>query len=111
MTAIDGFYQVVFNTPNAGGAGVAVLSGGQLRGGDSMVAYVGTYESDGHNLTAEVTVFTHMRTPGMENILGVENATISFSGAKDGDSFHLSGRTAQAPGVVLTLMLHPLPEA
>jgi hypothetical protein len=39
----NGSYSAWFKTPKAGGTGIVVLSDGKLTGGDTVLAYTGTY--------------------------------------------------------------------
>ncbi|MGA7675125.1 MAG: GrlR family regulatory protein [Rhizomicrobium sp.] len=95
----DGLYKVHFKTRIGEGAGVIVLSGGHVRGGDSSVYYVGTYEQAGNQFTASVAAKTHTRMPGMGNVFGVDNVDIKLAGTSTGDSANVTGTAAQAPGV------------
>ncbi|PAL22345.1 GrlR family regulatory protein [Sphingopyxis sp. GW247-27LB] len=108
MAFKDGFYKVQFGTPLGEGSGVAYLTDGKIYGGDSMMAYAGTYAVNGDQLTTEVNVFTHTNQPGMESTLGVNSATLQLSGQADGNGASLVGSAPQAPHVQLTLKLYPL---
>lgn len=108
MAFRDGFYKVTFGTPLGSGSGVALLANGKLHGGDSMMAYVGSYEVDGESVTATVRVFTHSNQPGMQSTLGVPAATLSLSGKAEGGGATLSGSAPQAPQARLTLRLTPI---
>ena len=54
MSFENGLYAIRFQTPLGAGAGVAYLENGKLRGGDSMMAYVGSFNETGGVLTADV---------------------------------------------------------
>src|SRR5690606_2703805 len=97
-----------FGTPIGEGAGVAHFAQGKVHGGDSMMAYVGTYQSDGERVSATVRVFTHSRQPDMQSVLGADSATLALSGVVDGEIATLSGTAPEAPGVTLSLRLEPL---
>jgi hypothetical protein len=84
MALQDGIYLVRFNTPRGEGSGVAYLTDGKLYGGDSMMAYVGKFSEDGSSANAEVRVFQHSNTPGMESVLGTNSATLKLSGDVSG---------------------------
>lgn len=99
----DGFYGVKFKTPNGEGAGVVVLANGQLRGGDSALAYSGTFKQDGDAFTASVTTSRHAQ--GLSSVFGVDTVTISLSGKTAGDSANCTGTAAQAPGLTFQAVL------
>jgi hypothetical protein len=97
----NGLYVVRFNTPMGAGAGVANLHDGKLRGGDSMMAYVGSYSVKDGKLTADVLAYTHTRVPGMESVFGAERVEIHLTGAATQGTAQLTGTSPQAPGVTL----------
>jgi len=50
---VDGFWIVQFEGLQGGGGGVAVLTKGQVFGGDSAYTYTGTYQMDQATLKVE----------------------------------------------------------
>lgn len=108
MSIQEGLYRVTFGTPLGGGTGVAHLAGGRLNGGDSMMAYVGTYDDSTDNFTAEIHVFQHSQVPGMASALGTNDAQLSVTGTVNGNTIQGSGSSPQAPGVQLTVHLERL---
>lgn len=101
----DGLYRVTFGTPRGSGNGVAHLSGGKLYGGDSMMAYAGTYSLGGGTFLAEVRAFKHSSVPGMESTLGTNEAQLTIKGKVDGTTMTGTGTAPQAPGVTLQVRL------
>jgi hypothetical protein len=101
----NGLYKVVFHTQRGSGAGVVVLHDGRLLGGDSMVAYVGSYQQSGDMFTASVDASTHTNIPGMANVFGTPNPKIQLSGKVAGDSATMAGTSPNAPGVSFQAIL------
>jgi hypothetical protein len=99
----DGFYGVKFKTQRGEGAGVAVLTGGKLRGGDSALAYSGSYQQNGDNFTASVKTSRHAQ--GMPSVFGVDAVDITLSGKSTSDTANCTGSAAQAPGVSFQAVL------
>jgi hypothetical protein len=102
MTVENGMYVVRFRAP-AGvmGGGVVILGDGKLRGGDSMVAYLGSYRDEGGEMIAELQAKVHTNVPGMAPIFGAADATVMAKGKmRDGRGL-LIGTSPQAPGVQL----------
>ncbi len=97
----DGLYKAAFKTPIGEGYGVVTLSGGTLRGGDSMMYYVGTYSESGGQFTASVDVDKHSNVPGMISTFGPGNN----NGQSTDDSATAKGSSPQAPGVGFSLVL------
>jgi len=88
----NGFYVVRFSTPRGSGAGVLMLTDGQLRGGDSAIVYTGTYSQNGDKFTAEVS--TNRHTAGLPSVFGVDAITISLVGTSSGAGASCTGTAA-----------------
>jgi hypothetical protein len=104
----SGLYVVRFGTPRGEGAGVAYLSDGKLRGGDSMMAYVGSYNEANGQLQADVRAYQHTDVPDMESVFGVDEVDIHLTGPISGGNAKLTGTAPQAPGVNLTVVMERL---
>ena len=99
----DGFYGVQFKTPNGEGAGVVMLANSQLRGGDSALAYSGTFSQDGDNFAAKVA--TNRHALGLASVFGVDVVNINLTGKSSGTSATCTGTAAQAPGLTFQAVL------
>ena len=99
----DGFYGVKFKTPRGEGAGVVVLANGQMRGGDSALAYSGSFKQDGDTFNASVNTSRHAQ--GIQSVFGVDAVTITLSGKTVGDTATCTGTAAQAPGLTFQAVL------
>ena len=108
MSFEAGLYVIRFQTPFGAGAGVAYLEGGKLRGGDSMMAYVGSYNEDNGSLNADVRAYKHTNVPGMASVFGVDQVDIHLTGNVSGGNATLTGTAPQAPGVVLQVTMERL---
>lgn len=97
----DGLYKAAFQTPMGEGYGVVVLSGGTLRGGDSMMYYIGTYTENGGQFTASVDVDVHSTVPGMVSVFGPSKnrVHIDLQGQSTAESATAKGSSPQAPGI------------
>lgn len=82
----NGLYKIVFETPSGADYGVAYLQDGRLRGGDSGMAYVGTYNQDGELFSAEMSVSQHRHVPGAVSVLGLNNLQVELHGLLDDSS-------------------------
>lgn len=105
---IDGFYSALFETPLGTGGGVVVLSGGTVRGGDSMMFYTGHYSVSGEHMSATVRTGTHFNAPGQQSVFGVSSATLSLQGKVAGGKIIATGTAAEVPGIKMTLTLNRL---
>ena len=108
MSFEAGLYAIRFQTPVGAGAGVAYLENGKLRGGDSMMAYVGTYNEAGGTLNADVRAYKHTNVPDMVSVFGVDQVDIHLQGTVSGGNAKLTGTAPQAPGVTLQVSMERL---
>lgn len=82
----NGLYKVAFETRSGTDYGVAYLQDGKLRGGDSGMAYVGSYEQVGQLFSADLSVTQHRHVPGAVSALGLNNVLVQLHGLVDSDS-------------------------
>jgi hypothetical protein len=99
----DGFYGARFKTPKGEGAGVVTLANGQLRGGDSALAYSGTFAQEGDDFTA--TLVTDRHAQGSPSVFGIDAVNISLTGKSTGASATCAGTAKQAPGLTFQAVL------
>lgn len=81
------------------------LNDGKLRGGDSMMVYIGSYNENAGTLNVDMKAVAHTAVPGMASVFGVNNVDISLTGKVDGMHATLLGSSPQAPGVRLSVTL------
>lgn len=108
MAFESGLYAIRFQTPAGAGAGVAYLENGKLRGGDSMMAYVGSYNEANGILNADVGAYIHTNVPGMSSVFGVDQVDIHLTGKLLDGKATLTGTAPQAPGVTLQVTMERL---
>lgn len=106
----EGLYKVEFKTPLGTGAGLMVLVGGRLWGGDPMIAYVGTYVLSGDQFTAEVRTYKHSIVPGMSPVFGRDDVHLSLRGTSSGDTAQMTGTAREAPGLGFLARMMKLPD-
>jgi hypothetical protein len=99
MPLPNGLYKVTFQTPQTTEYGVAYLLDGRLRGGDSGMAYVGSYTQDGDVFSADVSVTQHRHVPGVVSALGYNDIRIQLEGVAGDSTVELRGASADTPGV------------
>lgn len=73
------------------GSGVLVFRDGSIRGGDSYLFYLGTYEMRDGLLFGEVVVNQHSPSPDATPLFGGRQVGIGFTGRPVGDRFQLDG--------------------
>jgi hypothetical protein len=93
----DGEYAAWYKTPRGEGTGIIVLANGRLTGGDSVLAYSGSYQIKGDHFTA--VVFTNRHSPGQPSLFGIDNIELEVEGQSNGKTVSCSGHARHAPEV------------
>jgi hypothetical protein len=100
MPLPNGLYKLTWDTRSGTEYGVAVLHDGKLRGGDSGMAYVGTYQEHGQLFTAEMSVTQHRHVPGAVSALGLHDVLVELTGLSEGGSVvHVRGSSPESSAV------------
>ncbi|MBO1361522.1 hypothetical protein J2D73_17185 [Acetobacter sacchari] len=99
MPLAEGLYHIRFHTRLGEGSGAAYLHDGQVHGGDTTMAYVGSYSLDGDNIKAEIKTFPYNNKLSGNSVFGVDRAVINLEGKRYGNLIDLEGSSEQAPGV------------
>lgn len=94
---VNGKYSAWFRTPLGEGTGIVVLQDGNVSGGDTVIAYSGSYNQDGDDFSAEITIKRH--TPGQLSVFGIDDVDISLDGRSVGITASCRGMSKQAPGM------------
>lgn len=93
----DGEYAAWYKTPWGEGTGIIILADGKLTGGDSVLAYSGSYEITGDHFTA--VVFTERHSPGQPSLFGIDNLELKVEGKLNDKTAVCSGHARHAPDV------------
>lgn len=100
MPLSPGLYKLAFHSSYGDEYGVAVLTDdGRVRGGDSGMAYYGTFEQKGDGLRMSVSVTQHRHVPGVVSVLGYNDIVVELEGEAGDGSAELRGSSQQVPGV------------
>ena len=85
---------------------VCVSADGRLRGGDSGMAYLGSYMQEGQLFSAQMTVTQHRHVPGAVSALGLHDMLVELHGVVEGDSvLHVRGSPPETAMVRFTARL------
>ncbi len=96
---LKGLYKVEFETARRKAVGVIFARDGQLRGGSSAFAYIGSYEQDGGQIRGKIMSRRHTNDPNVPSVFGVDDVRVDFHGSSIGDFAQVEGTAAEAPAL------------
>jgi T3SS negative regulator,GrlR len=81
------------------GTGVIELKDGNVTGGDTVLAYTGSYVVDGDKFTAFIATQRH--TPGQPSVfgIGIDDVNLTVTGKSTPTTASCTGTVKQAPGL------------
>jgi hypothetical protein len=99
----NGSYSAWFRTPQGEGTGVVVLNDGKMIGGDTVIAYTGSYVEEGDKFTASITTERH--TQGQPSVFGIDEIDLTLTGKSTPTTASCTGTAKQAPGLTFEATL------
>jgi hypothetical protein len=102
----NGSYSAWFRTSLRAGTGIVVLKDGKLTGGDTVLAYTGTYFQNGDRFSASVTTQRH--SPGQPSVFGIDNVNLMLTGRSTPTTASCTGTAEQAPDLTFEATLIPM---
>jgi T3SS negative regulator,GrlR len=93
----NGKYSAWFRTPAGEGTGVIMLQDGIITGGDTVIAYTGSYKQAGDGFTADIATKRH--TSGQSSVFGIDNVNLTLTGKSSGIMASCRGTSLQTPGM------------
>jgi len=99
----NGSYSAWFRTPKGEGIGVVVLNDGKMIGGDTVIAYTGSYVEEGDKFTASITTERH--TQGQPSVFGIDEIDLTLTGKSTPTTASCTGTAKQAPGLTFEATL------
>jgi hypothetical protein len=87
------------------GTGVIELNDGKVTGGDTVLAYTGSYVVDGDKFTASIATERH--TQGQPSVfgIGIDDVNLTLTGKSTPTTASCTGTTKQAPGLTFQATL------
>jgi hypothetical protein len=102
----NGSYSTWFRTPQGEGTGIVELNDGKVTGGDTVLAYNGSYVVDGDKFTA--CIATERHTQGQPSVFGIDNFDLTVSGRSTPTMASCKGTAKQAPDLAFEAVLIPI---
>ena len=85
------------------GTGVVELNDGKVTGGDTVLAYTGSYVVEGDKFTASIA--TERPTPGQPSVFGIDDVNLTLTGKSTLTTASCTGTAKQAPGLTFEATL------
>jgi hypothetical protein len=85
------------------GTGVIALNDGKVTGGDTVLAYTGSYVVEGDKFTASIATERH--TPGQPSVFGIDDVNLTLTGKSTPTTASCTGTAKQAPGLTFEATL------
>jgi hypothetical protein len=100
----NGSYSVWFRTQRGEGTGVVELADGKVIGGDTVLAYIGSYVEDGNAFTASIATQRHAQ--GQQSVFGIDNVDLTLTGNSSATTTaSCAGTVKQIPGMTFEAIL------
>ena len=82
---------------------VIELNDGKVTGGDTVLAYTGSYVVEGDKFTASIATERH--TPGQPSVFGIDDVNLTLTGKSTPTTASCTGTAKQAPGLTFEATL------
>jgi hypothetical protein len=80
----NGLYKVEYGINDAFGRSIMCMQDGEMLGGNSAFAHLGSYQENGEEIIAEITSRRHNEDPHYKPLMGADVATIPVRGRAKG---------------------------
>jgi hypothetical protein len=108
---LKGLYKVEMHTVHGSRRGVIYAYDGKMMGGNSALAFIGTYrEHAGGEVSADISTLRHRDDVDCPPLFKTDQMTLTLKGRQRGERYHFEGRAAQLPGIAFNSVMTPLSE-
>ena len=108
---LNGLYKVEMHTVHGSRRGVIYAYDGKMMGGNSRLAFIGTYrEHAGGEVSADISALRHRGDADCQLLFKTDQVTLTLKGRQRGERYHFEGRAAQLPGIAFNSVMTPLSE-
>ena len=108
---LKGLYKVEMHTVRGSRRGVIYAYDGKMMGGNSHLAFVGTYrEHAGGEVSADISTLRHRDDTDCQPSFETDRMTLTLKGRQRGERYHFEGGSTQLPGVAFNSVMTPLSE-
>lgn len=99
----NGKYSAWYRTPLGEGTGIVVLRDGNVSGGDTVIAYSGSYRQHGDTFSADIAIKRH--TVGQMTVFGIDDVEISLTGKSTATVASCRGKSKPEPGIEMEVTM------
>lgn len=101
----EGLYKVEFETARGKAIGVVNAKGGEIRGGSSAFAYIGSYSQNGQSVQGQVSSIRHTLDAKHPSVFGFDEVKINFHGLVKGKLAICEGTATEFPSLAFKAVL------
>lgn len=102
---LEGLYKVEFETARGKAVGVINAKDGEIRGGSSAFAYVGSYSQNGQSVQGHVSSIRHTHDDSHPSVFGFDEVKINFHGLVKGGLAICEGTATDFPSLTFKAVL------
>ncbi|HYI28362.1 MAG TPA: hypothetical protein VD863_10985, partial [Bradyrhizobium sp.] len=96
---LQGLYKVEMKTAHGSRSGVLYCYDGEMMGGNSAFAFIGTYQELDGEVSVEISTMRHNDDPNYQPLFKADKITLALKGRPQGEQYLFEGGSAQFPGV------------
>ena len=108
---LQGLYKVEMKTAHGSRSGVLYCYDGEMMGGNSAFAFIGTYQELDGEVSVEISTMRHNDDPNYQPLFKADKITLALKGRPQGEQYLFEGGSAQFPGVTFNSVMTPISEA
>jgi hypothetical protein len=101
-------YKVEYEINGGSGRSVLHVHAGEMLGGNTAFAHLGSCQDVGGEIVAEISTRRHSKSPHHRSLVSSDHVTIRMRGKAQGQIYHFAGDIKEEPGSVFRAVMTPL---
>jgi hypothetical protein len=108
---LQGLYKIEMHTVHGSRRGVLYAYDGKMMGGNSVFAFIGTYQESGGEVSVDISTLRHKEDPNYQPLFKSDRINLTLKGRQQGEQYVFEGGSPQLPDVVVNSVMTPISEA
>jgi hypothetical protein len=105
---VEGLYKVEYDINDGSGRSVLYAHDGEMLGGNTAFAHIGTYQTIDGEIVARLRTRRHSASPRPRSLTSSDSVTISIRGRPQGAVYRFAGEVEEDRGSVFRAVMTPL---